>query len=237
MGAGPRVVLIHGNVMNGPLLWSEQRPLAARWRLEVINRRGFGQSPPTDRQDFDVDAQDIADLLADGAHLVGHSYGAVGALLAATKRPEAVRSLTVIEPPLFRLARVHPAAEAISERLQALEKTGPKEPEAYAREFLETVGSGTPLPSPLPPPIEQGVRVLMSGRGPWEAEVPLEALRKAAWPKLVVSGGHSPGFDAICDVLERELQAQRAVIPGAGHNVPRTGAPFNTRLEAFLSSV
>src|SRR5712691_7151751 len=103
-GAGARVLLVHGNVMNGPLLWSEQRPLAERWRLEIVNRRGYGQSPPTDRQDFAIDAQDIAELLADGAHLVGHSYGGVGALLAAAMRPRAVWSLTVIEPPAFRLA-------------------------------------------------------------------------------------------------------------------------------------
>ena len=235
-GSGPRVLLVHGNIMSGPLLWSEQRPLAERWRLEVLNRRGYGQSPPTERQDFDTDAQDVAELLADGAHLVGHSYGGVGALLAAAKRPEAVQSLMVIEPPAFRVARGNQAADALAERLMELEKAGPKEPEAYVRTFLQIVGGSAQLPSPLPPPVEQAARVLMSGRGPWEAEVPLEKLRRTSWPKLVVSGGHSPGLDAICDVLERELDAQRAVIPGAGHNVPRTGAPFNARLEAFLST-
>ena len=56
-------------------------------------------------------------------------------------------------------------------------------------------------------------------------------------PSSVVSGAHSTVFDAVCDVLEKELAAERAVIPGAGHSVQRTGAPFNERLEAFLSSV
>ncbi len=76
----------------------------------------------------------------------------------------------------------------------------------------------------------------MVERDPTEAVIPLERLREAPLPKLVVSGAHSAVFDAVCDVLEKELGAERAVIPGAGHSVPRTGAPFNDRLQAFLSS-
>jgi len=45
-GFGPRVVLVHGSVFNGPLTWKEQQPLGERWRLEVLNRRGYGKSPP-----------------------------------------------------------------------------------------------------------------------------------------------------------------------------------------------
>jgi pimeloyl-ACP methyl ester carboxylesterase len=233
-GSGPRVVLVHGGIMAGAALWSEQQPLAERWRLEVLYRRGYGQSPPTEQEDFAVDAQDIADLLGDGAHLVGHSYGGVGALLAAALRPQAVLSLTMIEPPAFGLASGNPAVDALAQRLMELRRTGPREPEAYVRVFFQAVGMTTQLPSPLPPPVEQAVRLLMTNRGPWEAEVPLVELRRAAFPKLVVSGGHHPAYDAVCDVLERELRAERAVIPGAGHMVPRTGAPFNARLESFL---
>ena len=44
-----------------------------RWRLEVLNRRGYGKSPPPEvRSDFEEDARDIAALLGDDAHLVGH---------------------------------------------------------------------------------------------------------------------------------------------------------------------
>jgi pimeloyl-ACP methyl ester carboxylesterase len=75
-GTGPRVILVHGSVSNGPLTWAEQQPLAERFRLEVINRRGYGKSPPpASRQDFDEDAQDIAALLGDGAHLSATPMG------------------------------------------------------------------------------------------------------------------------------------------------------------------
>jgi pimeloyl-ACP methyl ester carboxylesterase len=73
-------------------------------------------------------------------------------------------------------------------------------------------------------------------RGPWEAEIPLDELARASFPKLVVSGAHNPAVEAVCDVLEQRLSAERAVIPGAGHSVQRTGAPFNERLEEFLRS-
>jgi hypothetical protein len=57
-----------------------------------------------------------------------------------------------------------------------------------------------------------------------------------AFPKLVVSGGHSPAFDAVCDVLEERLGAERAVLPGAGHSVQRLGTPFNERLTSFVEA-
>src|SRR5262245_23855364 len=96
---GPRVVYADGSVVNGPAMGNEQRPLGERWRLEVLNRRGYGKSPlPEVRSDFEEDARDIAALLGDDAHLVGHSYGAIGALYAAALRPQAVRSLTINEP-------------------------------------------------------------------------------------------------------------------------------------------
>ena len=102
------------------------------------------------------------------------------------------------------------------------------------RRFLELAGSDLRPPSPLPPELERGARVLLVERGPWEAQIPLDELAAAPFPKLVVSGGHHPAFDAVCDVLEQRLGAERAVIAGAGHSVPRTGAPFNERLEDFL---
>jgi pimeloyl-ACP methyl ester carboxylesterase len=201
---------VHGSVTGGELTWPEQRPLAENWELLVVARPGFGQSPPTDRVDFDIDAELIADLLGDGAHLVGHSYGGVVSLLAAARRPQAVLSLTVIEPPAFAVARSIASVDEFAKMLAEYWRSGPSEPEAFLRGFLERVGAGMELPSPLPPPLEQGARLLMVERGPWEAEVPLDELARAPFHKLVVSGSHNPVFDAVCDVLEQRLSAKRA---------------------------
>ena len=51
---------------------------------------------------------------------------------------------------------------------------------------------------------------------------------------MVISGDHSRAFEAVCDSLAEALSAERAVIPGRGHTIPGTGAPYNERLEAFL---
>ncbi|HWJ33553.1 MAG TPA: hypothetical protein VNR59_14565 [Gaiellaceae bacterium] len=90
------------------------------------------------------------------------------------------------------------------------------------------------LPDPLPPPLHQGAETLMVERGPWEAEPPLDELRAATFPKLVVSGGWNPAFDAVCDVLEDRLDAERAVLPGMGHNPQLLGQTFNDVLAVFL---
>jgi pimeloyl-ACP methyl ester carboxylesterase len=233
-GAGPPVVLVHGSVSGGETTWMEQRPLAERYILIVVDRPGYGRTAMVEREDFEDDAPLVAEALADGAHLVGHSYGGVVSLLAAARRPDAVRSLTVIEPPAFASARGHPAVDELVTALEAHWDSGERDPEAFLRRFLELVGSSMRLPSPLPPELERGAQVLLVERPPWEADIPLGEIAAAPFPKLVFSGGHHPAFDAVCDVLEERLGAERAVIAGAGHTVQRTGAPFNERLEEFL---
>jgi pimeloyl-ACP methyl ester carboxylesterase len=112
---------------------------------------------------------------------------------------------------------------------------GPKDDaEVFLRTFLEAVGSAYDPPSPLPPELEQGARLLMAERGPWEADIPLDALAATGFPKLVVSGAHHPSFDAICDRLERELAAERVVLPGFGHTVQRHPG-FNRALADFVT--
>jgi pimeloyl-ACP methyl ester carboxylesterase len=150
-GFGPRVVFVHGAVFNGPLMWKEQRPLGERWRLEVLNRRGYGKSPPPEvRSDFEEDARDIAALLGDDAHLVGHSYGAIGALYAAALRPQAVRSLTINEPPAYRLMKGNAEADAIVARLQATRRDV-HEPRAFLEAFRKIInGPGAPSPCRYP---------------------------------------------------------------------------------------
>jgi pimeloyl-ACP methyl ester carboxylesterase len=234
-GEGPPVLLIHGSVTGGALTWGEQLPLAERFTLLVADRPGYGQTPMIEREDFEADAPLVADALGDGAHLVGHSYGGVVSLLAAAQRPAAMGSLTVIEPPAFGIARGNRAVEDRVTRIREHWEAGPSEPEPFLRGFLAIVGSVFDPPSPLPPELERGARVLLVERPPWEAQIPLEKLAAAPFRKLVVSGAHDPAFEAVCDVLEEKLDAERAVIPGAGHSVQRTGAPFNDRLEEFLS--
>jgi len=229
-----RIVLVHGSVLGGQTTWSAQRPLAERFELVVVERPGFPPGPPVERVDFQDDAVLVTELLGPGDHLVGHSYGGVICLLAAAARPDLLGSLVLLEPPVTRVALDVPAVEQFARRGAELWTSGPRDPEAFLRAFLSAVGSTFDPPSPLPPELEQTARTLQVERGPWEADVPLEALAAARFPKLVVSGAHNPAFEAICDRLEERLPAVRLVLPGYGHAVQRH-PDFNARLDDFVA--
>jgi pimeloyl-ACP methyl ester carboxylesterase len=238
-GSGPRLILIHGAITNGAAAWSKQKPLADRWQLVVVNRPGFVPNPAANSSDFESDAQDVAEMLDEPAHLVGHSYGGLIALLTASYRPDSVRSLTVIEPPAMNLMRGDPDIEkSIADHIQ-LVASHRDDPQAFLTAFTSTLG-GDPasVPNPLPDPLRQHVELLIHERPPWDAAIPVEALSKAPFPKLVMSGGHSQMQERMCDTLAQAIgpSAKRAVIDGGGHLVQRTGAPFNSRLEQLLST-
>jgi hypothetical protein len=101
--------------------------------------------------------------------------------------------------------------------------------EEWVVRFLKMVGSDA-----LPPEVIAAavplVPLFRRGRPIWQAELPLAELALAAFPKFVVSGGHSAGFEAICDDLAERIGASRAIIEGAGHEIQFTGPPLNEAL-------
>ena len=237
IGHGPPILFVHGDVVGPSLTWRKQRELGERWTLVIPSRPGFGASPPLERNDFQVEAPMFAELLGEGAHLVGHSYGAVIALLAAAERPDAVRSLTVSEPGCLRVAQGTPVVdEMIANGKLLFENASSIPSQEFLRLFRGGAGSAFGTPDQLPEELLHGVELLKRERPSWEADIPLERLAAAGFPVLVLSGGHSPAFEAVCDSLAEALSAERAVIPGRGHTVPSTGEPYNERLEAFLSA-
>jgi pimeloyl-ACP methyl ester carboxylesterase len=240
-GSGEPAVLVHGSFGWSEQTWSEQRPLADEYELILVDRRGFGGSPADGRVDFERDAADVAGFLRSPAHLVGHSYGGVAALLAAAASPDGVRSLTVIEPPALALVRGLPVTESFIAELNELARTT-SDPSAYRAGFLRAFG--------FPGRYEElhgleldAARASMTERPPDEAEIPLEALATAPFPKLVVRGDWRTTqptaqeraaviFHAICDVLERRLDAEAVTLPGA-HSPQLKGDRFNDCLRSF----
>jgi pimeloyl-ACP methyl ester carboxylesterase len=230
-GDGTPVVLVHGSLATGAEEWEAQRPLAGEgFRLLVPDRRGYGRSPGAEGEDFLKDAEDIAELMGDGAHLVGHSYGGLGVLFAAARRPEATRSLALLEPGAFALGQHDPAGRELVNSVRHLwDQDVPDE--EWVVGFLKAVGSD---PEEFPPDFLAAalplVPVLRRARPIWYPDLPLGELAEAPFPKLVVSGGHSAGFDVICDDLASRIGASREVVAGAGHEVQFTGKPINDAL-------
>jgi pimeloyl-ACP methyl ester carboxylesterase len=231
--AGAPALLVHGSMTNGEMTWAAQRPLAERVSLLLLDRRGYYPNPPMDEaEDFEVDAADVMQLLVEHGplHLVGHSYGAIASLLAAGRLPRCVRSLTVVEPPAFGVVPDHPAVKAMVTSMEEYWRDRPRDPIAFLRGYLALSGSPAMLPDPLPPVLAQSARRLRDERSPGEAVIPSDELRRAGFPVLVASGGHDPAYEAICDVIAGQTGARRVVLEGAGHAVPRLGAPFNEEL-------
>ncbi|MFI6865844.1 alpha/beta fold hydrolase [Nocardia sp. NPDC050406] len=233
-GSGPAVAFVHGGA--GPrTTWTGLESLSAHWTLLLVHRRGFGTSPPPvgGRQDFEVDADDLEAVFREHRpHVVAHSYGVLGTLLVAARAPESVRSLTLIEPPLYFLAAKDPEVARLQRIGDEVLTQGLDADPDILREFLTLAGApdvGTEGVS------DAAVRRAWGGRLPGEARPDLDAVRAAGIPALVASGGHLPALESICDGLADALGARRLIAPGAGHFVP--AAPgFADQLTRFLAS-
>jgi len=236
-GEGTPVVLVHGSLATGTDEWQAQRPLADQgFQLLVFDRRGYGRSPAARGEDFLRDAEDIVDLMGDGAHLVGHSYGGLGVLFAAARRPEATLSVTLLEPAAFGLGQHDSAARALEAEVRdLLDQDLPDE--EWVTRFLKIVGSDPDaLSAELIAAAVSLAPVCRNGRPIWESQLPFAELASAAFPKVVVSGGHSAGFDAICDDLAERIGGSRMVVEGAGHEIQFAGPPLNEALLALWRS-
>lgn len=233
---GERIVLVHGSLGVGAGAFAEQRPLSEQYRLEVVTRRGYGDTAPIDAVDVARDAQDVVEVLGAGAHLVGTSMGGVVAMNAAGLRPELVKSLTVIEPPAFALAADIPAVRRVSEAMKAhWASADPKQLQAFVTGFVAALEMDMPIPDPLPQPLAAAAVNLVTER-PWKVDVPVGSIAEAAYPKLVVTGGWSQAFDAIAQRLANLFAVELHTLTGAGHAVQKVGPAFNELLRRHVQS-
>ncbi len=222
-------VLVHGTFNWGTNCFARQEELGEKFRLVVPDRRGFGGSPDLEgsrySSDYEVDAGDVVELLRDGAHLVGHSYGGVVAMLAAARAPEKVWSLALIEPAAHRAADEHAVvAEAIRAGTVFMDQARQRP----AEEYLELVfADGQPRPEPEEY-LQRAAATALHERPCWLAEIPIEQLAAGAFPKLVINGAwdtERPGAGEVMRVSGRtvaaKIGAEHREIAGAAHDPHR----------------
>ena len=108
-GAGPRVVCIHANASSSSQWRGLIDLLSPRHHVIAPDSYGSGKSPDW-HSDRLISLRDevalIEPVLVETRHpcvLVGHSYGAAVALIAALAHPAKVRALALYEPTLFSL--------------------------------------------------------------------------------------------------------------------------------------
>jgi pimeloyl-ACP methyl ester carboxylesterase len=240
--SGPRVVLVHGGTqgtaVGGETNFSNQKVLAERgWQLIVPDRPGHGKTPDPGRpDDAEADGVWVADLLGDGGHLLGHSFGGCVALSAAARRPEAVKSLTLIEPAMFQFAAGHPA---VRRQLFAMMRAMifSFSDAGLAKRMLKLLG--------IPPEVRSAgdqTQLARLGKSLRRVRVPnkkvltseLEVVKQAAIPLLVVTGGWNAAFEASSDAVAAAAGGRRAVIQ-AGHHFPQiVSDELNQVFAAFM---
>ena len=247
IGQGEPIVFVHGAFDPAEETFGEQKELADHYRVVLVDRRGYGESPAADRLDFDAQVEDIRRVVGEGAHLVGQSSGGLLCLRAAAAHPQAVWTLTVIEPTAMSIARGNEAVERLIARLAPLFPPGAAmSPEQFAAAFYQALGFDARSVD-LDERLAAAAVTTAREPVPWDAEVPLDRLAAAPFPKFVASGAWDiapplareiagSAFRVICDTLAEKLPAERAVFRGAAHNPQRLGKPFNNRLRTFLAA-
>jgi len=104
--SGPRVVFLHGLVMDNLSSWyfTVANPAARICRALLYDLRGHGKSErPREGYGLDQQVQDFAAILAGldihgPVHLVGNSFGGLLAQLIALRLPARVASLVLVDP-------------------------------------------------------------------------------------------------------------------------------------------
>ncbi len=239
---GPRVVMVHGSAqgsaIGGDHHFSAQRRLAERgWQLLVPDRPGHGRSPDPGRpDDAQADGAIVADLLGDGAHLVGHSFGGAVALAAAARRPDAVRSLTLIEPAMQLLAIDDPAVRRFGLRILAI-NLFTWSPAARAVKFSRHVNIPDEIGGSRPPEeMRRMGRALAKLRLPDKATLQrqLATIREAGIPLWVVTGGWSPAFEVVAGRVAAAGGGTHDVIASPHHFPQGVSDEFNQSLARFM---
>ncbi len=240
-GQGPRPALAIHCTLGASNLWAPVlAPLAARLTATAFDQPGHGQSAPWQAEGAGAGAfqrlatQIAASFITRPVDLIGHSFGASVALRLAVAAPEAVRSLTLIEPVLFKA--VEGSADwvelrAHQDHFEALIAAGAFD--AAAKGFLRDWGAGLPWEA-LPEHQRSRFAAAMPMVGNISAanfEDPGQIWRAGGLegidaPVMVVHGDASPPIVAqVCAAIAARLSdVGTACIPGGGHMLPLTHA-------------
>jgi pimeloyl-ACP methyl ester carboxylesterase len=102
-GSGPPLLLVHGSTGTRARWSSVRAPLARRYTVHAMDRRGRGLSaaeagPYSLRREAE-DVAAVAEAVGGDVYVVGHSYGALAVLEAALITP-AFRRIVLYEPPM-----------------------------------------------------------------------------------------------------------------------------------------
>ncbi|MBT8465275.1 MAG: alpha/beta hydrolase [Deltaproteobacteria bacterium] len=249
-GEGEPVVFIHGSASDLRTWRGQFAAIGGSHRAIVYSRRYARPNEPIPEGADDPMLSHVDDLVsflrqvdAVPAHLVGHSWGAFVALLAAIRHPEVVRSLVLMEPPVLPLfVSTPPRPSELLRTLLRRPRTAfaimrfgitAAEPAAKAyRRGDDEAGFETFARGVLGPDAFEGLSSERRAQA-WdnvavdkaqllgEGFPPLtdDEVRSVSVPTLLLCGQRSPAFlRRLSDRLEELLpNVRRIEVPGASH--------------------
>jgi pimeloyl-ACP methyl ester carboxylesterase len=251
-GTGPSVVCLHSNASTSGQWRGLMDRLAPKFHVLAPDSYGSGKSPewPSDRIiRLSDEVELIEPVLARAGSplaLVGHSYGAAVALIAALGNPGRVRAMALYEPTLFALldAETPPPNEAAGIRnavAAASIALDAGNPDAAAESFIDYwMGRGAwkRTPEQRKPHIAASVvNVRRWGHALFTEPTPLDAFRSLDIPVLFVVGKRSPASARgvarlLTDVLPR---VEMLEFEDLGHMGPMTHPDLvNDAIAQFL---
>jgi pimeloyl-ACP methyl ester carboxylesterase len=254
-GEGPGVVCIHANASSSAQWRSLMDLLATRYKVLAPDSYGSGQSPdwPSDREIRLSDEvrflEPVLELAGAPCVIVGHSYGAAVALMAALLHPDRIHALALYEPTLFALVdaqQPHPngtegirgVAAAAGAALDRGDRDGAAQ---HFIDFWMGLGSWSAMPAHRRPAITESiVNVRRWAHALMNEPTPAQAFARLDIPVLYMHGTESPeSAHAVARVLIPTLPQVRVVeFPGLGHMAPVTHPdPVNAEIEAFLRQI
>ena len=218
------------------------------FRVALLDLRGHGDSdtgfPAYGDEATAEDLLAAIDAFGDGpVYLAGASMSAASAVIAAGRRPDAVRGLLLFGP--FVRNGSGGRAAALALRLMLLRPWGPAVWRLYATSLWKGLG-----PAGARARAKESVR-LLSRKGRWAAFAATAAgadhsvvapwLPRVKAPSLVVMGEADPDWKdprAEAEWIAGQLGSEILMVPGAGH-APMLEAPdvVTPRVLAFLQEV
>lgn len=205
-GNGPGVVCLHSNASSSSQWRALMDGLSPRHRVFAPDAYGAGKSPewPLDRPLALADEADLIEPVLQRAGaplvLVGHSYGAAVALIAALRQPARVKALVLYEPTLFSLIEAsspQPNAadgirHAVAAAAAALDRGDANVAAEHFIDYWMDAGSWARMPESRQAPIATSVRhVRRWAQALFTEPTPLSAFRALEMPVLYMTGGRS----------------------------------------------
>ena len=229
-GAGSPLVLIHGSISDRTYWTPVIPPLAERFTVITVDRRGRGDSGDAPTYAIGREFEDLAavvDEIAEPAHLVGHSYGGICALEAAL-RTRNLASLTLYEPPITQGGEF---PEEVIAAIDSLVAAGERDTavELMMEQIVglpaEALGQLRADPAEWQPMVDSVHTLPREFRSVDEFRFDAARYRDITVPTVLLRGAQSPpslhlGVELVHDAIDG---ARVVTMPGVDHEAVTTG--------------